>query len=392
MSHYRFRSPLSFHCRVDRKRWGRKLWQAALVMLALALSVTPAASADGGESEVVADGLGFETWPDFLGSQYFKAAGLRCGTPNRATRQMLYGVKVSSPSDCSASSTNPLPRYDPTILYEIPVVVHILMNSSCSQGVISDALVDSQIDILNEDLLALMGSNGGDGTDAQIRFVLASKDPDGNPTNGITRTCNTTWFNDNGSYWNTLAWDPDRYLNIYTNQAGGSLGYVPFLPADAGGSLAGTAEDRVVILWSSFGRNGSIGPPYNQGRTSTHEVGHYLGLEHTFRSEGTCGSSSAPGCYSDGDLICDTNAERDAGGSPCFVGATSSCGSVDPTDNYMNYSDDLCMKRFTLEQIRRIRCSLENYRPNLFTIVNAPPPIFIDGFETGDFDAWSFIQ
>ncbi len=330
---------------------------------------TAAVAEDASRTDAVeVDGLRFDSWSSHLGSDYFRVSGLRCGTPDRVTRQQLYPFKGGDPSDCSSGSTNPTPDYDPTVLYEIPVVVHILMDTACAQGVISDAMVDSQIDILNEDLLALTGTNGGDGTDGQISFALASQDPGGAPTNGITRDCNTTWFNDSGSYWNTLAWDPHRYLNIYTNQAGGNLGYVPFLPSDAGGSLVGSAEDRVVILWSSFGRNGPIGPPYDQGRTSTHEVGHYLGLEHTFNPQSSCGSATPPGCYSDGDLICDTNVEQNPGSSPCHVGASSSCGSVDPTDNYMDYSDDLCMERFTLEQIRRTRCSLEHYRPNLYAV------------------------
>ncbi len=296
-------------------------WTPAFACILLVLGILqalPAAAAAGEVTEPVkVHGITFGGWSDFVKSEYFKAGGLRCGTPDPQERSLIYDLKAGDPSDCSANSTNPTADYDPSTLYEIQVVVHILMDSSCNQGVISNALVDSQIDILNEDLLALMGSNGGNGTDSQIRFVLASQDPNGSATTGITRDCNTAWFNDSGSYWNTLAWDPNRYLNIYTNQAGGNLGYVPFLPADGGGSNVGIPADRVVILWSSFGRNGPIGPPYDQGRTSTHEVGHYLGLEHTFNPEGSCGSGSAPGCYSDGDLICDTNVEQSSGSSPC---------------------------------------------------------------------------
>ena len=366
------------------RRSGRA--QILLSIALLVLSALPAAAHSDESDAVTVDGVSFDGWSELVGSDFFKVSGLRCATPSRAVREGLYGAFGNDPSDCSASSTNPTPGYDPNQLYEIPVVVHIIMDSACSQGAISDALVDSQIEILNEDLLALAGTNGGNGTDAQIRFVLASQDPNGAPTGGITRSCNTTWFNDSGSYWNTLAWDPHRYLNIYTNQASGALGYVPFLPADGGGSQVGTAADRVVILWSSFGRNGPIGPPYDQGRTSTHEVGHYLGLEHTFNSPGSCGSASPPGCYSDGDLICDTNVERDPGSSPCHVGASSSCGSVDPTDNYMDYSDDLCMERFTLEQIRRVRCTMEHYRPDVFRVVgggNTPPNVNITAPSNG---------
>ena len=110
-----------------------------------------------------------------------------------------------------------------------------------AREVVSLAQVQSQIDVLNEDFLALAGSNGADGTDIQIQFYLAEVDPNGNATNGVTYSNNTSWYNDSGSYWNSLAWDTNRYLNIYTNSAGGFLGYVPDLPQ---GGIAGSNSAR----------------------------------------------------------------------------------------------------------------------------------------------------
>lgn len=280
----------------------------------------------------------------------------RCLTPSRAAQ----GQFLAPPSDCSANSTTVKAEYDATDILEIPVVVHILTRTN-GQGDITDAKVLSQIKILNDDFRAVAGSNGAPGFDTKIQFRLATVDPSGNPTNGITRTANNNWFNDSGNYWNSLAWDPDRYLNIYTNQASGALGYVPYLPQSG---PAGSNSDRVVVLWSSFGNNGPIGPPYNKGRTTTHEIGHYLGLYHTF--DGGCGSAS--NCSGSGDLICDTNRES----SPSFgcPSNKSSCGSPDPVTNYMDYSDDLCMNRFTDNQSNRMRCTLMNYRSGLYTVVN----------------------
>lgn len=315
--------------------------------------------------------------------------GSRCATPDAETRASMFGdpaawakILGSDGADCSASSTNPDAIYGPGQAYLVNVWVHVITNTAGTSGNVSDALIHSQIQILNEDFRALAGSLGENGNDARIYFRLADRDENGNPASGITHSANTTWFNDGGAYYNSLAQDPNRFMNMYTNGAGGNLGYVPFLPADGGGGFVGGDQDRVVILWDSLGRNAPGGPPYDQGRTATHEVGHYLGLEHTFT--GGCAAAGSPGCYSNGDLICDTNAEA----NPRFgcPGGATSCSSVDPIDNYMDYSDDTCMEQFTVEQMRRIRCSLENWRPDLGT-----PVLFYDGFESGNTSEWSEV-
>lgn len=302
---------------------------------------------------ITVGGRSFDSWDAYLRSPLFNALGLRCGTRLEATT-----LELRPASDCTSSATVIKPEYAPTggsTLYRIPVVVHIIQNTS-GQGQISDALVHSQIDVLNEDFQAILGTLGEDGNDARIEFFLATEDPSGNPTTGITRTTNNTWFNDSGTYYDSLNWDTDEYLNIYTNLASGALGYVPSLPQNG---IVGTNSDRVVILWSAFGRNAPIGAPFNLGRTATHEVGHYLGLYHTF--DFGCGSAAT--CYTSGDRICDTNPEA----NPVFgcPGSSSSCGSGDPFHNYMDYSDDPCYEEFTPEQINRMRCTLTNWRVNL---------------------------
>ncbi len=318
----------------------------------IAIGAVAAARQEETPPVIQVGGQSFQTWAEYVQSDTFRALGLRCGLPaHTAPAELL------PPSDCSASSTTILPQYNPAgnTLYEIPVVVHILEHTN-GDGQISDAMVQSQIDVLNEDFRAIPGTLGEGGVDARIQFHLATLDPDDNPTTGITRTVNNTWFNDGGNYWDSLSWDTSRYLNFYTNSAGGFLGYVPALPQ---GGLVGDPEDRVVVLWSAFGRNAPIGDPYDLGRTATHEVGHYLGLNHTF--SGGCAPAGA--CYSNGDLICDTNPE----GGPVFgcPGSSQSCGLPDPFDNYMDYSDDICYERFTFEQVNRMRCSIVNWRSGL---------------------------
>jgi hypothetical protein len=219
----------------------------------------------------------------------------RCGTQARQLTPPNSGI---IPSDCGYSTNTPKSQYDATFIYEIPVVFHVIQNTSGS-GYLSASQIQDQVDILNEDFQAIAGSPGSPGADAMVRFRLATTDPQGVPSSGITYTTNNSWFSDNGNYWSTLAWDTNSYLNIYTNTAGGYLGYVPDFPQ---GGIVGQDQDRVVIAYNAVGYTSGS---YNLGRTATHEVGHYLGLYHTF--DGGCGSSSS--CNSSGDLICDTNTD-----------------------------------------------------------------------------------
>jgi len=338
----------------------RASWIALSLVAGTAVATAPPVDADprGQSGALLHDpvievgGTRFASWPEYTQSEVFRELGLRCGAPGHDP--VKFSTFMESPSDCSYGSTNPTEAYAPSVIYDIPVVVHVLQNES-GKGFVSEALVRSQIEILNEDFRALSGTPGGPGVDTRIQFHLATVDPDGNPTSGVAYTTNTDWFKDSGNYWGPLHWDTERYMNVYTNKASGALGYVPDIPQ---GGVAGKNSDRVVVLWSAFGRNAPIGAPFNQGRTLTHEVGHYLGLYHTF--DGGCGNATA--CYTTGDRICDTN-RQSSPSSGC--GSPSSCSSPDPVNNYMDYSNDVCMFEFSEEQARRMRCSLEFYRPFL---------------------------
>jgi len=295
---------------------------------------------DGSIQAADADGTYFfANWQAYVQSPFFQRHGLRCGSD-----RIPLPLALGAPSDCNSSSTNPAAEYDPSggVDYVIPVVFHIL-RTNAGGGDVSDALINSQMDVLNEDFGAF--GNGAAGTNTRIQFTLA----------GVTRTNNTTWYNDSGTYYNTLSWDTTQYLNIYTNTASGNLGYA-YVPS--GGGVVGSSFDRVVLYWPAVGRPAPYGSPYDLGRSATHEVGHYLGLYHTF--DGGCVSAS--GCYQNGDLICDTNPESSPNFSPC---SRVTCGSPDPTDNYMDYSDDVCMTRFTPDQAKRMRCTLANFRVDL---------------------------
>ena len=284
----------------------------------------------------------------------------RCGFADRTVRPAP--AFAAQPSDCGYFSTSIQPEYDPGLVYDVPVVFHVIQHTN-GDGFLSPTTIQDQIDVLNEDFQALPGSPGAPGIDARIRFHLATHDPAGNPTSGITYSTNNTWFQDGGAYWNTLAWDTNRYLNVYSNSAGGYFGYVPDWPQ---GGLVGQKHDRVVVWWEAVGKAPTSGWPLNMGRTLTHEVGHYFGLDHPFIG----GCASAASCYTNGDLICDTSPQgTETFGCP---GAKSTCGSPDAIHNYMDYSDDHCMWEFTPEQINRMRCTIQHWRPDLPLVCNVP--------------------
>lgn len=260
-------------------------------------------------------------------------------------------------------------------LVTIPVVVHVLYNNQTEN--ISSAQVQSQIDALNEDF-RLLNADSLDDThpfwwytaDTQIEFCLASIDPNGNATNGITRTfTNTTAFDGDGSekftqYGGKDNWDPTKYLNIWVcdlSGSGGLLGYATF-PSDL---VSYPDEDGVVIHYQAFGYIGTAGTGgYSAnalGRTSTHEVGHWLNLRHIW-GDSFCGN----------DFVQDTKVAEDANyGCPSFPqNPFSNCGSDGDGEmymNYMDYVDDYCMVMFTYDQGTRMLSTLFGDRESILT-------------------------
>jgi len=246
----------------------------------------------------------------------------------------------------------------------IPVVVHVVSNTAAQN--ISDAQIASQIDVLNRDFRRTNPDVSSTpaaflplATDSRVEFFLANVDPNGAPTNGITRRQTTvaSFGSDDAvksqATGGTNAWPADRYLNIWVCQlSGGLLGYAQFPGGPA-------ANDGVVILHSAFGTVGTAAPPFHLGRTATHEIGHWLNLNHIWGDDGT-------GC-SGTDNVADTpNQGGPNTGTPTFPRVSCSNGpNGDMFMNYMDYVDDPAMVMFSAGQVARMQACLDGPRSSI---------------------------
>ncbi len=252
----------------------------------------------------------------------------------------------------------------------IPVVVHVLWRLSNSN--ISDAQIQSQIDVLNEDYARLNADTintpsvfQGVAANTQVQFCIAKQDPNGQATTGITRTQVTTqnigWTN---KYYQTSQgghdiWDRDSYLNFWVCEIGnGILGFSQFPGANA-------SKDGVVIDYRYFGTIGTATSPFDLGRTATHEVGHWVNLRHIW-GDSNCGN----------DNVSDTPTQQAANYyCPSFPHVTCGNGpNGDMFQNYMDYTDDDCMNIFTQGQAARIAATLNGTRSSLQSSIGCDYP------------------
>jgi hypothetical protein len=249
----------------------------------------------------------------------------------------------------------------------IPVVVHVLWNDNAQN--LSDAQIQSQLDVLNADYSGKNADQNkipvyfaGLAADCGIKFALAKLDPLGNSTTGIVRKqTGIQRFGVDDAVKHAVnggddAWDSDSYLNIWVcNIAGGVQGYssAPGCPKDI---------DGVVINTAVFGTM-NVSAPFNKGRTTVHEIGHWLNLRHIW-GDASCGD----------DGVDDTPMQQ-AATRGCASGEKFSCGSTLHGDMYMNYmdfTDDACMFMFTDGQRDRMRKLFESGGPrNALLLSNA---------------------
>lgn len=266
------------------------------------------------------------------------------------------------------------------VVITIPVVVHVIHSGQAIGTLrnISDARVQSQITVLNQDFRRLMGTPGFNsnpvGADVEIEFCLAQTGPDGQATNGINRVNlgNTIW---NSTNVETILkpqtqWNPNQYFNIWVCQFGGDLngvlGYAQFPTASGLGGMpsdGGSAStDGVIIEWRAFGTStlspGTYFTGTDRGRTTTHEIGHSFGLRHIWGDNNSCTVNATDSFQ---DYCPDTPAASQPNYS-CTAGLDScpSAPGLDMTANYMDYSNDICMNIFTLDQKNRMQAVLVN--------------------------------
>jgi hypothetical protein len=248
-------------------------------------------------------------------------------------------------------------------LVTVPVVVHVVYNSDAEN--LSYEQILSQIHGLNRnyrrrnfDWVKTPEVWRGLATDSKIRFELATKDPDGKPTNGVTRTkTSQTSFADDDKVKSSATggadgWPSDRYLNLWSCSLGsGLLGYAQFPGGPA-------ATDGVVILNQAFGKRGNAVAPFDLARTAVHEVGHWLNLHHIWGDTADCSGS---------DFVADTPTQQHPNyGKPAFPHISCNNGpNGDMFMNFMDYVDDDTMIMFTAGQVERMRATLDGPRATI---------------------------
>ena len=243
--------------------------------------------------------------------------------------------------------------------YYIPVVVHVLFNSE--NELISENQILSQIQVLNDDFrrdnadaINTPAEFLNIASDTKINFCLAKRTPNNDTTSGITYTSTdieSFSLYDNRIFLDSLGgkniWDPSKFLNIYVCNLSNALGFSSF----PGGS---THRDGVVINYTNFGTTGNIETPYDKGRTATHEIGHWLNLFHIW-GDNNCGS----------DMVDDTPVQESANYG-CPSHPSISCqNNGDMFQNYMDYTNDICMNLFTEGQKERMHATLNIERTDV---------------------------
>ena len=259
---------------------------------------------------------------------------LRCGTRQPSELESLLREEHFLNIKSSLNKGRPGGGGGGTATFPVTVNVYVhVIRSATGAGDVTDTKINNQLSVLNN-------AYAGDG----FNFTLVATD----------RTNNDTWYTAGPSTTaesqmkSALRQGTADDLNVYfNNMGGGLLGWATF-PSSYGSN---PLDDGVVILATSV--PGGTASPYNEGDTATHEIGHWLGLYHTFQG----------GCAKSGDYVTDTPSEKSAAfGCPVGRDSCTTLAGADPIYNFMDYTDDSCMNQFTSGQSVRMQDQWNAYR------------------------------
>lgn len=315
----------------------------------------------------------------------FKPASDKCGFSLEMDKNRAHGFNDAAYEAKMQQLVNEFKQLNnfgpPTTIYTVPIIFHVIYDGN-TEGTIgtgsnlTEAIVNAQIQQLNQDFANLSGSGYGSATDLGVRFVAAKVDPLGNmlcepgierinwrsrtgwqDPSGLAST-NAVMTHFDGTVKPQSYWDPYRYVNVWLANfsASGLLGYATFPALSTLPGLSNTETDQtagVVVMSGSVGSllNPGTASPYQYGRTLTHELGHFFGLRH-ITGDASCGN----------DYCADTPPQNALTSGCPTPGTLNGCTPSVPKmfENYMDYSNDICLNTFTLNQSERCQVVMIN--------------------------------
>ena len=302
-------------------------------------------------------------------SQNSIAQSRLCGTDDMVRKSLSQHPELQIQRDELEAFTQQFTSSSDRAIKVVPIVFHVIHNygsENIAKSQIEDAvrIINEDYQLLNDDQDDVIAAFTSIVANVEFEFRLAQLDPNGNCTDGITRTVSTLTFNADDNVKELVVWPRNKYLNVWVvdNISFGAGGYA-YLPGSAQ-----AAVDGIVVLHTQLGSIGTSGGSNFSARTLTHEIGHWFNLRHTW---GTTNSPGEADNCSDDDGVTDTPNTIGVANQSCNL-SQSSCGSpVDNVQNYMDYST--CAKMFTNGQKTRMLAAINSgtaSRNNLWAASN----------------------